>query len=115
MICGGVTTQLLVAVGPVANGSVLLAPLSPLSMYAIPVPSTFGGDLLIHASPQPCHCLSRHIGSSPEAPANSGGALGKQTQPLVPARSCWGLPPSFSGQSMIVAFLLITAGAALMA
>ena len=44
-------SPLFVAIGSVANGSVLLAPLSPLSMYAMPVPSTFGDVSLIHASP----------------------------------------------------------------
>src|SRR5438067_13131027 len=81
----------------------------------MPVPVTFGGDLFIHASPQVCHCLSRHIGSSIEAAPNSAGEFGKQAQPFVPARSCLGWPPAFSGQSMMAACLLISAGAALMA
>src|SRR5437764_545389 len=81
----------------------------------MPVPSTLGVALLIHASPHPCHCLSRHIGSSTEAAPNSDGELGKHTQPFLPARNCLGLSPALSGQSMMVAFLLISAGAALVA
>src|SRR5512140_1227290 len=115
MMCGGETTHALSAVCFVANGSVLLAPRSPLSMYAMPVPVICGSFLLIHASPHACHCLSMHIGSSTDAAPNSDGELGKQTQPLVPARSCFGAPLGVSGQSMIVALRLISAGAALIA
>ncbi len=81
----------------------------------MPVPVTFGCCLLAQASPHAYHCLSRHIGSLREAVPNSVGELGKQTQPLVPARNCLACPPSFVGQSIIVACLLICVGAALSA
>src|SRR5712692_224779 len=48
-------------------------------------------------NPLRSHCLSRHIGSPPEAAPNFDGVLGKQTHPLVPARNCLGCPPSFAG------------------
>lgn len=48
-------------VRPVANGSVLLGPLSPRSMYARPGPVTFGFVLLIQAPAQVCHCLLDQI------------------------------------------------------
>src|SRR5712664_3518157 len=47
MMCGPVTTQWLSAVLPVAYGSVLLAPLSPASMYEIPTSSCGGGCFII--------------------------------------------------------------------
>src|SRR6476660_7166154 len=81
----------------------------------MPVPLTLGCVLLIQALPQACHCLSMHIGSSTDAAPNSAVDLGEHTQPLEPARSSFGWPPSLSGQSMIVAFLAISAGAALVA
>src|SRR5712692_1467479 len=57
--------------------------------------------LFIHASAQPCHSLSRHIGS--------GSAM--HAHPLVPARSCFICPPSAA--STTAAFLVISAGPAL--
>src|SRR6267143_4661761 len=80
MMCGPLTTHWLSAVGFVAYGSVLLAPLSPLSMWATPTVFGFGGSFLfIQASPQACHSLSRHI----ESPARSSMHI----HPLVPART----------------------------
>src|SRR5262249_22628456 len=89
-----------------ASGSVFLAALSPLSMSATPTAFGWGGSFLfIHASPQACHSLSRHIGS-PE-----GSTM--HIQPLVPARNCFIFP---SGPTPItVAPLAISGGAALVA
>src|SRR6266496_1636467 len=81
----------------------------------MPVAEAIGGFFAIHASAQPCHCLSRHIGSLMDAPLNSSGEFGKQTQPFVPAFNCRGLPVGVAGQSMIVAPFAISAGAALIA
>src|SRR5437879_3709956 len=115
MMWAGETTQLLSFVGPVANGSELLAPLSPFNMYAMPVAPTDGVVFFIQESAHPCHSLSRHIGSSMDAPPNSEGEFGKHTQPFVPARSSRGWPSGVAGQSMMVACFAIAAGAALMA
>src|SRR2546429_501226 len=60
-----------------------------------------GSFLFIHASAQPCHSLSRHIGS--------GSAI--HTHPFVPARSCFIVPPS-PGMTT-AAFLVISDGPAL--
>src|SRR5438093_1046910 len=81
----------------------------------MPVPVTFGGFLLCHASAHDCHSLSRHIGSLIDAAPYSSGEFGKHAHPLVPARNCRGLPSLVAGQSMIVACLAISAGAAAMA
>src|SRR5438876_7495182 len=81
----------------------------------MPVPDTLGVLWPCQASAHDCHSLSRHIGSSIEAPPYSSGEFGKHTHPLVPALSWRGLSPSLAGQSMIVACLAISAGAAAMA
>src|SRR5262249_5087622 len=78
----------------------------------MPVPETLGVLCPCHASAHPCHCLSRHIGSSPFALV---GELGKHTHSLVPLRSSDGFSPSLAGQSRMVACLPISAGAALSA
>lgn len=52
-----------------------------------------------------------HTGSSPGV----AGSFGKQTQPFVPARNCFGWAPSAAGQSIIVASLAMDMGAALIA
>src|SRR4029078_12969603 len=85
MTCGGLSTHALSAVGPVANGSVLLVPLSPRSMYATPTPLTLGSVFDIHAAAQPCHSLSRHMVSL---------SATMHIQPLVPAFTSRILPPS---------------------
>src|SRR4029079_18394847 len=83
-------------------------------MYAIPVPVTAGGGVFfIHASAQPCHALSRHIGSL--LPLGTVPVLGKQTHPFVPALSCFISSPGLEGKSMIVAWAEIAIGAALFA
>src|SRR5713101_4984380 len=66
---------------------------------------TWGSFLLIQPSAQLCHSLSRHIGVP--------SASVMHIQPLVPARSCCILPSAVI--AMIVAFLEIEGGAALMA
>src|SRR5262245_26900906 len=81
----------------------------------MPVPLTCGCFFPCHASAHPCHSLSRHIGSSMDAPPYSSGELGKHTHPLVPFFSSRGLSPSLAGQSRIVACFAISAGAAAMA
>src|SRR6266700_1299818 len=62
----------------------------------MPTLATFGDVCARYASTQFIHGLSRHIGS----------------QPFVPALSTTGVPPSFAGQSRIVAFEANDAGAA---
>src|SRR5882762_2417295 len=106
MMCGPLTTHWLSAVGFVAYGSVLLAPLSPLSMWATPTVFGFGGSFLfIQASPQACHSLSRHI----ESPARSSMHI----HPLVPARSSFILPSA--PMPMTAALRPMSGGAALVA
>src|SRR5437667_11693105 len=78
----------------------------------MPVPATFGGFLLCHASAHDCHSLSRHIGSSMDAPPYSSGEFGKHTHPLVPFFNSRGFSPALAGQSRMVACLAISAGAA---
>src|ERR1700730_559488 len=106
MMCGPLTTHWLSAVGFVAYGSVLLAPLSPLSMYATPTVCGFGGSFLfIQASPQACQVLSRHM----ESPARSSMHI----HPLVPARSSFILPSA--PVPMTAALRAMSGGAALTA
>src|SRR5499433_2201700 len=106
MMCGPLTTHWLSAVAFSAYGSVLLAPLSPLSMYATPTVFGFGGSFLfIQASPHACHSLSRHI----ESPARSSMHI----HPLVPARNSFILPSAL--MPMTAAFLAMSGGAALIA
>src|SRR5713101_2690598 len=81
-------------------------------MYATPTVVGFGGSfLLIRASPQACHTLSRHI----ESPARSSMHI----HPLVPARSSFILPSApvpmtsalrpMSGGAALVAFAMTAA------
>src|ERR1041385_5774657 len=81
----------------------------------MPVPLTCGCFLPCHASAHDCHSLSRHIGSSMDAPPDSSGEFGKHTHPLVPFFSSRGLSPALAGQSRMVACFAISAGAAAMA
>src|SRR5436190_22145666 len=81
----------------------------------MPVPDTLGVLWPCQASAHDCHSLSRHIGSSIDAPPYSSGELGKHTHPLVPFLSSRGLSPSLAGQSRMAACLAISAGAAAMA
>ena len=68
---------------------------------------------LRYASAHPAHALSRHIGSTP--PFRLVGVVGKHTQSLVPARSCFISPPGVEGKSMIVALAETDGGTALIA
>src|SRR5262245_45265637 len=81
-------------------------------MYATPIVFGFGGSfLLIQASPQACHSLSRHI----ESPARSSMHI----HPFVPARSSFILPSApvpmtaawrpMSGGAALVAFAMTAA------
>src|SRR5919108_28068 len=81
----------------------------------MPVPVTCGCFFPCHASAHDCHSLSRHIGSSTDAPPYSSGELGKHTHPLLPFFSSRGLSPPLADQSRMVACLAISAGAAAMA
>src|SRR5215471_5506281 len=112
MTCGPLTTHWLSAVAAFAYGSVLLAPLSPLSMYATPTACGLGGSFLfIQASPHACHSLSRHIAS----PA----WFSMQAHPFVPARSSFILPSApipttaalraISGGAALIAFEMMAA------
>src|SRR5215470_13658867 len=74
-------------------------------MYARPMPFTWGSFLFIQPSAHACHSLSRHIGVP--------SASTRHIQPLVPSRSCFILLSAVI--SMIVAFLEIDGGAALIA
>src|SRR5690349_10276267 len=114
MMCGPARTQSLGGALSCANGSLMLAPRSPWSMYATPTPESFGVFLVTQASAHFWNSGSRHIGSSPTAPL-AAGVVGKHTQPFVPARNWVGLPPSVAGQSIIVAALAMESGAALIA
>src|SRR5262245_28234517 len=71
------------------------------------MPTVFGcggSFLFIHASPQACHSLSRHIGLP---------AATMHIQPFVPARNCFICPSAPA--AMTVACLPISGGAALTA
>src|SRR5215471_10240711 len=106
MTCGPLTTHWLSAVAAFAYGSVLLAPLSPLSMYATPTVFGLGGSFLfIQASPHACHSLSRHIAS----PTISSMHI----HPLVPARTSFIWPSA--PMPITAAFLPMSGGAALVA
>src|SRR5262249_58209886 len=74
-------------------------------MYARPMPFTSGSFLFPQPSAHACHSLSRHIGVPSASTTHS--------QPLVPSRSGFILLSAVI--SMIVAFLEIDGGAALMA
>src|SRR5262245_36092458 len=74
-------------------------------MYARPTFLTCGSFLFTHASAQPCHSLSRHIGTP------FGSSM--HTQPFVPSRRCFILPSA--PISMTAAFREISGGAALIA
>src|SRR5215470_2107677 len=67
--------------------------------------------LAIHACAHSSHVLSRHMGSLPGVVGSSG----KHIHPFVPLRKTGGWSLSFAGQSRMVAFLAMAAGAALMA
>src|SRR5690349_7003969 len=113
MTCGPDLTHSFLSVGALANGSMLLTPPSPCSMYPIPTSFSTGFFLLTRAWPHVANSSLRHIGSFPEEPT-ACGVEAKQVQPLVPFRISLGWPP-LSDHSMMAAPWLMEAGAALMA
>src|SRR5215467_2117302 len=106
MVCGPETTQSLSAVFWVAYGSVLLTPVSPCNIYAMPTPSALKSCFLfIHASRQASQALSRHMGPMPFI----AGGVGKQVYAPSPCLS------TLPCQSLTVSVLAIAGGAALSA
>src|SRR5258706_8924041 len=83
MMCGPVLRQWLLAVGFVAYGSVLLASVSPASMYMKPALPVAGGWWPIQECNQAMALASMHIGSGPGV----AGLSGMQVKPFVPLRS----------------------------
>src|SRR6478672_11814801 len=69
----------------------------------MPTAVIFGSFLLLQASAQFCHCLSRHM--------RMGCAM--QTQPLLPGRNSFICPPAVG--STIAASLAMSGGPALIA
>src|SRR6478736_6178994 len=109
MMCGPVLIQWLLAVGLVAQGSVLLASVPPASMYMKPTLPAGGAFFSTHAMTQSTDCLSMHMGSGPGV----AGLSGMQVKPLVPLRSVRILPSA--SMTMTVASFATLAGAAFIA
>ena len=87
---GPETTQSLFPTGVMAYGSALLVPMSPWSMYAMPIDVFVGLVLLRYPWPQSIVIESPHMGAAWAAlvyPPAGGGASGIHVQPLLPCGS----------------------------